>query len=166
MGRLKLTLESDEIIRAQNETISMSQAAKLLNVSFATFKRRSIELGLYKPNQGRPGFSRSKAGESKSKVLLADILEGKHPQYGSSKLKRRLFDEGVKQKICEECGITNWMNRELTFHLDHVDGNPFNNGLLNLRILCPNCHSQHQHIAEVTHNCPVGEMVDTGDFCR
>lgn len=26
--------------------------------------------------------------------------------------------------------------------LDHIDGNPFNSVLENLRILCPNCHTQ------------------------
>lgn len=41
----------------------------------------------------------------KVKYKLEDIFSGKHPQYGSSKLKKRLFDEGYKDMICEICGI-------------------------------------------------------------
>ena len=30
----------------------------------------------------------------------------------------------------------------LTLQLDHIDGNSDNNNLENLRLLCPNCHTQ------------------------
>ena len=38
--------------------------------------------------------------------------------------------------------IDKWMNDELPLELDHIDGNHFNNELINLQIICPNCHSQ------------------------
>lgn len=40
------------------------------------------------------------------------------------------------------CGIKKWNNKNLTFELDHIDGNNRNNLRTNLRFLCPNCHSQ------------------------
>ncbi len=43
---------------------------------------------------------------------------------------------------CEECGITEWNGKELVMHVDHVDGDRTNNEITNLKILCPNCHSQ------------------------
>jgi endogenous inhibitor of DNA gyrase (YacG/DUF329 family) len=44
---------------------------------------------------------------------------------------------------CSSCGIgSEWNSRPLTLQLDHIDGNSDNNELSNLRILCPNCHSQ------------------------
>jgi 5-methylcytosine-specific restriction endonuclease McrA len=39
------------------------------------------------------------------------------------------------------CGIENWLGKDITLELHHVDGNRFNNELSNLQILCPNCHS-------------------------
>ena len=60
----------------------------------------------------------------------------------SGKLLKRLFKEEYKEKQCEICGITNWMNKEIAFQLHHIDGNHFNNSLNNLMCLCPNCHSQ------------------------
>ena len=43
---------------------------------------------------------------------------------------------------CSCCGISNWNNKPLTLQVDHIDGNPDNNFPINLRLLCPNCHSQ------------------------
>jgi Zn finger protein HypA/HybF involved in hydrogenase expression len=35
-----------------------------------------------------------------------------------------------------------WLGQQLTFELDHIDGDSTNNELSNLRFLCPHCHSQ------------------------
>ena len=43
---------------------------------------------------------------------------------------------------CEECSITDWNGKELSLHVDHIDGDSDNNFPTNLRLLCPNCHSQ------------------------
>lgn len=43
---------------------------------------------------------------------------------------------------CSICNISSWNNNYLTLECDHIDGNPKNNKPNNLRLLCPNCHSQ------------------------
>jgi 5-methylcytosine-specific restriction endonuclease McrA len=44
---------------------------------------------------------------------------------------------------CEECGQTSFHNgKPLTLQVDHKDGNSDNDSLENLRLLCPNCHTQ------------------------
>lgn len=56
-------------------------------------------------------------------------------------LKRYL--ERTRGLNCECCGISNvWNNKPLTLHLDHINGDSDNNFPINLRLLCPNCHSQ------------------------
>ena len=40
------------------------------------------------------------------------------------------------------CGITEWNNKKIVLELEHKDGNSENNDLVNLELLCPNCHSQ------------------------
>ncbi len=45
--------------------------------------------------------------------------------------------------ICNVCGQGKiFMDKPLVLQCDHIDGNPKNNSLGNLRMLCPNCHTQ------------------------
>jgi hypothetical protein len=57
-------------------------------------------------------------------------------------LKKRLIVEGLLKQECYKCKITSWCGLPLTLQLDHVDGDGTNNELINLRLLCPNCHTQ------------------------
>jgi hypothetical protein len=57
-------------------------------------------------------------------------------------LKARLIKEGLKQNRCECCGIDEWLGEPLSLELHHTNGVGDDNRLSNLRILCPNCHSQ------------------------
>ena len=43
---------------------------------------------------------------------------------------------------CALCEISKWKGKLLSLHLDHIDGNSDNNLPNNIRLLCPNCHSQ------------------------
>ena len=72
---------------------------------------------------------------------LAEILVC-GSSYGSGKLRRRLIAAGLKPAHCETCGINEWQGGKLTLALDHINGDPTDNRLENLRVLCPNCHAQ------------------------
>lgn len=56
-------------------------------------------------------------------------------------MKRYLIE--TRGNKCECCGIEeSWNGKPLAMRQDHIDGNSDNNALENLRLLCPNCHSQ------------------------
>lgn len=63
---------------------------------------------------------------------------------GSYALKKYLLE--TRGENCEECkqGGT-WNNKPLVLQVDHIDGDSDNNYPNNLRLLCPNCHTQTEN---------------------
>lgn len=82
-----------------------------------------------------------KSYHAKTRPKLEELLiNGSKIQ--SYKLKKRLYEDKIKLPKCELCG---WAKKSIDgripLELDHINGNHEDNRLVNLRILCPNCHS-------------------------
>lgn len=94
-------------------------------------------------------------GHSKKNKFCDNVCQGKYSWEYITKPKVlrnecNAYSHAPKQYLieihgekCFECGQSNvWNNKPLTIQLDHIDGNSDNNHLSNLRLLCPNCHTQ------------------------
>lgn len=55
-------------------------------------------------------------------------------------LKKHLID--AREHRCESCKLETWLTKPITLELEHCDGDRWNNCDENLKLLCPNCHSQ------------------------
>lgn len=76
-----------------------------------------------------------------AELLVADTYRSRH------NIKLRLLGEGVKSNRCEVCGLTEWRGQPLSMALHHINGDGRDNRLKNLRLLCPNCHSQTENFS-------------------
>lgn len=77
------------------------------------------------------------------KIPLDKILIKNSTYLSTSNLKIRLLKENLLENKCNICGqLPIWNNSPLILQIDHIDGDRTNNKIENLRIVCPNCHTQ------------------------
>lgn len=126
-------ISDDIILECYNKKMTLHETAVELSMTVVSLWRRAKKLNIKWSDIRRV---------SNNKIDILEILDGKHPEYQTFKLKKRIISEGIKENKCDVCGITEWNNKELIMQLDHVDGNSHNHKLSNLRLICPNCHSQ------------------------
>lgn len=147
----KKTYTKEQFIKAVQESFSIRQTLDYLGLSTTGQSYRTFYKSVEEWSVDYSHFSRTKwrinTRTSSSQIkpieeffILYDGRASNYPSSGS--VKNRLYKEGLKQPKCETCSIADWNGLELSFHLDHINGQPWDNRLENLRILCPNCHSQ------------------------
>ncbi|MDQ1284202.1 MAG: hypothetical protein QG620_550 [Patescibacteria group bacterium] len=142
----KKSWTKSELRRAVKLSTSVRQVLARLNLREAGGNYSQIKkfLKIYQVDTkhftGR-GWNKGMRGIGKPRLQLDEILV-KSSYYQSFKLKKRLFVANLKFKHCELCG---WCKKSkdgrLPLELDHINGDSKDNRLVNLRILCPNCHS-------------------------
>lgn len=84
---------------------------------------------------------RGARGRRQSQPL--ELLLVEDSTYSTRALRDRLISDGVLPHVCSQCGIGPvWNGETLVIQLDHINGVSNDHRLENLRLLCPNCHSQ------------------------
>ena len=141
---------------AISSTASNAAASRWLNVSYNTYKKWAKYYNLFDGHLNQSGKGVKKVHVN-YKISLKEILDGKHPDYPSRILKKRLISEGL---MIEECGICGWneeriIDKKICLHLDYNDGNKENKNYDNLKLLCPNCYFTN-----------VGEFLNSKKFCK
>lgn len=141
---MKITdLEKKELIKLIDKFDNIHQILISLGVNtngsgaYKTFKSHCLNLGVEIPknkNKGKNNFG--------NKIPLKNILVEDSTYQNMGRLKKRLIDKGILEYECDKCQIKNWLGGEITLQLDHINGINNDNRIENLRLLCPNCHSQ------------------------
>jgi len=82
---------------------------------------------------------------------LENILV-ENSRYGSHHLKQKLLSKNILENKCYTCDNKGeWYGKKLSLQLDHINGINNDNRLENLRLLCPNCHSQTETFSGKRH---------------
>lgn len=94
------------------------------------------------------------------KVSIPRIKEGL-----GGNLKRYL-----KEKVGDFCSICKsppiWQGKELVLQLDHIDGDSDNNHPSNVRLLCPNCHTQTDFFGSKGHGSRYKKITKRNTYLR
>jgi hypothetical protein len=102
-------------------------------------KRLNLDTSHFLGQAWARGKKGGTGGSFKARPLVELLVDGS--KIGGSALLRRLIREGIKDRRCESCLRTTWLDQPVPLELDHVNGDPTDNRLENLRALCPNCHA-------------------------
>lgn len=119
-----------------------------------------LQLDKFKRNRD---VRRTKNAISKNTIPLKDILVENSTYKNNGNIKKRIVEEGLLVYKCCECGIDEWNGVEISLQLDHINGVNNDNRVENLRLLCPNCHSQTKTFsgrnAKIKNKCKCGKDI-------
>ena len=133
-GTSKLDDRDADVVMAIKTSASYTAASKALNV-----KRGTLVTYLQRNPQHSIAHFRWASNRPLSDEIVFAPCET--PRYHV--VKRRVLERGLLVNVCVECGQeATWNGKELVLELNHKDGDPCNNTIFNLEMLCPNCHSQ------------------------
>jgi 5-methylcytosine-specific restriction endonuclease McrA len=93
------------------------------------------------------GYLKGLSHNFSRKIPLDEILVENSTFHNLTHLKARLVKDGLLEKRCSICGLTDWLGKPISLVMDHINGVNNDHRLENLRFLCPNCNSQQDTFA-------------------
>jgi hypothetical protein len=133
-------LTQEQVRDAVNNSGSLRQAIISLGLSYggATVKRfTSLAEGYGIP------LDFPRAYQQQEIPLEQIMVAGSEYTNNRIRLKARILAAGLLTNECAICGLgPEWQGKPLTLQLDHINGKNNDHRIENLRILCPNCHTQ------------------------
>ena len=138
----KKPISRDQLKWALENSKSAAGAARLLKVSYNTFKKYSTRYGMHKEFLNQAGVGITKHYNLHSgRFNLDDILLGNHPSYDTYKLQQRLIRTAYLPEQCDICEFDEQRitDKKVPLKIDFVDGNTTNHLKENIRLLCYNC---------------------------
>lgn len=140
-ARRKYTV--DDLIAAVKQSICVTDVLNHLGLSVVGGNSATIKRAIVDNNIDTSHFDVALARQRGRKVgyTLEEALIEDSPANRSS-VKRLIQKHQLLKQCCSVCGIDSWLGNKIVLELDHINGISSDNRIENLRLLCPNCHSQ------------------------
>ena len=173
-----LAIPCDELKELVARNNTYTAIAKILSVSSTGGAIRDLKRQIRKYNIDTThiddNWRKYISSATVKAVSFDELLVRNSKRRISDSAKRRLIREGMLNNECYLCKQEPvWFGKPLTLQIDHIDGDHYNNEIVNLRLLCANCHSQTpthsvaKNIAKRPHNyCGCGvEIAKQSTWC-
>lgn len=143
----RYTIGKEQFIQAVKESFSIRQVLIKLGIvaeggNYKIYHSRKKKWGVDDSHFTGQGHLRGKEHDWSKRIPLEEILVADSDYMSIHRLKQRILKSNLIKEECAICRITEWNNQKLSLHLDHKNGINNDHRLENLRLLCPNCHSQ------------------------
>lgn len=135
-------LDDETLKNIVKNSISRTEVKEKLKVLGANYSSEFVRDTITRLKLSITHFSGRWVSKSAERYPIEQYLVKNSSRRGNDSLKKRLWKLGLLRKECYWCKLTMWRDLPAPLELDHVNGNPYDNRLENLRILCPNCHAQ------------------------
>lgn len=171
-GGFSTKWSDEDFYQAWNESITYKEVAEKLsskyNLSYRSayreVKRLQNLLNLSNDHMVNGRINTVIPQTPHYKNTLEEILV-ENSNYSIYILKKRLVASNTLEYRCSWCGNEGeWLGKELTLHLDHINGINNDNRIENLRFLCPMCHSQTHTFRGRNRNAPSGPPITAVPF--
>ena len=137
-------LTKGQIEWANKQTLSAMASARILGVSYNTYKKYAKLYGIFEHQLNQAGKGIPRYREDMYAVKLSDIFSNKHPNYPHWKLQQRLIKHAILVQVCSNCGYDEIREVDLKgpFLINFLDGDYKNMHQDNITLLCYNCFFQ------------------------
>jgi hypothetical protein len=138
----------DDLKIAVEESQNFTQLLKRFNICPVGSSRNAMISRLRENNISTEHFKIDNKGRKFDFLMPKDeclkLIFINESTYSPTSVKKYLRKYNL---ICNDmCSICHmppiWNNKLLVFQIDHIDGDNKNHSLMNLRWVCPNCHTQ------------------------